>query len=188
MTSRKDVVVDCMVDNGAGTTTFSIGMEELRVLCEGFSIHHGRSALSKDNVELEALWCSWMRSRGMPQPICYDLAQYLLTQQSLKGDISFIVPAGARSITAGTVMASIHTEKPVGDLLNRFCQCVLTKKAYARTVRPQIADMRYEHAEAIKRGDRKAARLIVWRGYFHVIYPFAYGLFTMVVTILKLAK
>jgi hypothetical protein len=67
-------------------------------------------------------------------------------------------------------------ERAPGAKLHSLAKLLLTTEAYRRYVEPHLADMYLEYNAALSAGDVKAAKRVVWRGYFEVVKPFAYGL------------
>jgi hypothetical protein len=67
-------------------------------------------------------------------------------------------------------------ERAPGARLHSLAKLLLTAEAYRRYVEPHLADVYLEYNNALAAGDIKAANRVVWRGYFEVVKPFAYGL------------
>jgi hypothetical protein len=67
-------------------------------------------------------------------------------------------------------------ERAPGARLHSLAKLLLTAEAYRRYVEPHLADVYLEYNQALLTGDVKAANRVVWRGYFEVVKPFAYGL------------
>jgi len=67
-------------------------------------------------------------------------------------------------------------ERAPGAKLHSLAKFLLTAEAYRRYVEPHLADIYLEYNDALAAGDVKAANRVVWRGYFEVVKPFAYGL------------
>jgi len=67
-------------------------------------------------------------------------------------------------------------ERAPGAKLHSLAKFLLTAEAYRRYVEPHLADIYLEYNNALATGDIKAANRVVWRGYFEVVKPFAYGL------------
>jgi hypothetical protein len=67
-------------------------------------------------------------------------------------------------------------ERAPGAKLHGLAKFLLTAEAYRRYVEPHLADIYLEYNDALAAGDVKAANRVVWRGYFEVVQPFAYGL------------
>lgn len=64
-----------------------------------------------------------------------------------------------------------------GYFLTVILRILLTDKAFALFVEPVIADMQYEHLEALEAGRLWPARLLVIRSYLSVIPGCLYALF-----------
>jgi hypothetical protein len=67
-------------------------------------------------------------------------------------------------------------ERAPGAKLHSLAKFLLTAEAYRRYVEPHLADVYLEYNNALAAGDLKAANRVVWRGYFEVVKPFAYGI------------
>jgi hypothetical protein len=82
-------------------------------------------------------------------------------------------PAAAPTPAANKV---VIPERAPGAKLHSLAKFLLTAEAYRRYVEPHLADIYLEYNNALTAGDVKAANRVVWRGYFEVVKPFAYGL------------
>jgi hypothetical protein len=90
-----------------------------------------------------------------------------------------VTPADkTKSSTAPTPTQTRATvpEQAPGAKLHNLAKLLLTAEAYRRYVEPHLADVYLEYNNALAAGDVKAANRVVWRGYFEVVKPFAYGL------------
>jgi hypothetical protein len=132
----------------------------------------------------------------------WDSAQAVVIPRDSLGDTFVLFPESIRQQVTVPPPGRVEAKKPnppeqfavsqlvspPGATLADLASLVLSKDAYKRIVAPHIADMRYEYAEAMTKGELRKARWIVARGYIQVLWPLVYGVFNTVVTILKLAR
>jgi hypothetical protein len=64
---------------------------------------------------------------------------------------------------------------PPGILWTRIARAVMSPSRYRAVWEPHLADMRHEHAECIKFGDLRGARIAVVRAHFYSIPSWIWG-------------
>jgi hypothetical protein len=64
---------------------------------------------------------------------------------------------------------------PPDILWTRIARAVMSPTRYRAVWEPHLADMRHEHAECMKRGDLRGARMAVIRAHFYSIPSWIWG-------------
>jgi len=75
---------------------------------------------------------------------------------------------------------------PPGRLALTIAGVLMTPAARKRLIEPAIADIQFEHAEAVKAGRTRFARWVVIRGYLYLLWPAIVGAFALVRELIKL--
>jgi hypothetical protein len=116
-----------------------------------------------------------------PPDMLFDLPQRAIAVEA-KGvsatvsDSSAAKPKPLVGTAKSTPPRVVVPERAPGARLHSLAKLLLTAEAYRRYVEPHLADVYLEYNQALLTGDVKAANRVVWRGYFEVVKPFAYGL------------
>lgn len=103
----------------------------------------------------------------------------LMYKPSLPRFVGFFTPL-ALVFAIGAIVAVVKAIRPPpkghggvvllpGSRVSWLLRLLCSKQAYQRVFEPIFADMQYEYVEAIKDGNKRDARLSIFRGYFGLI-------------------
>jgi hypothetical protein len=83
--------------------------------------------------------------------------------------------------------ARVHIERPPAHLLVSITSRILSSSAYRRYVEPHIADVYHEYYVALRAGDLRAAKKVVFWGYIRALSPLIAAIARTVIALFKIA-
>lgn len=94
----------------------------------------------------------------------------------ISGHAQVQVPKFRAEVTFKPAHSPAKLVLPPGLWVSRIAEAFLGAVRFNRFVRPAIADMHDQYFEALKRGDKWAARLAIARGYAYLVPGWAWAL------------
>jgi len=74
---------------------------------------------------------------------------------------------------------SIVIQRAPAAQLHHLAKRLLEPEVYQRYVEPHLADMWFQYNAALRQGNEREARRVVWRGYFEVLKPIFFAALRM---------